>query len=737
MVAHNARPYLEAAIRAVLDQDGIDLELIVVDDGSTDCSGDVARAIGDPRLRLIRNDRPRGEAHSHNLVASQSRAPFLAHADPRGLVLPGGLAALVEAARPSPAVGLVHGYSFRIDDNGRITREAFRARRHWLRRHRTADLDVREALLRSEQALDGFRLYRHEVLRAVGGLDEREGVDAAFLLALRIADRAEVALVPCFVHAHRLVDPAAVTQTHGGALGRWWRRLLLSRRARESGRVRFLREPRYHPERLFILAALNDLGIVKIWDRLRRGWLRKRLAEAVNRAAEGVYAVAAPRLGWWPLVPPRRGSARTERADSRAERVAYYTWHFPIAGQTYIHRELAALKREGVSVAIVADAPEDLELVDRDALALLPDAHFLEPIEPGRLQRYQRLFLRERPLRYLALFVYVLSRRWGRFKSLRDDLSLFRRGVLLAGVLRERGGVRLVHSPLADRSAFVALVASHLLGVPYSVHARAGDIHRHTSRPGLVQRLEQAEFVVTNCQFNVAHLRVLLGPDGPPLHLVYDGVDLECLTPEPGAAREAGPIRLLCVARLIEPKGLEYLLRACQLLEQRGEAFVCDVVGGPDQPGYSSYWVRLKQEHRRLGLERRVRFHGAQPFDAVLEWYRRADVFVLPCVVAANGSQDITPNSLIEAMAMRLPVVSTTITALPEIVNDGVHGLLVPPGDAEALADALARLIHDAELRCRLGANARARVQERFDVRRNVAEFATLFSALPRGGTGR
>jgi glycosyltransferase involved in cell wall biosynthesis len=112
----------------------------------------------------------------------------------------------------------------------------------------------------------------------------------------------------------------------------------------------------------------------------------------------------------------------------------------------------------------------------------------------------------------------------------------------------------------------------------------------------------------------------------------------------------------------------------------------------------------------------------------VLESYRTADVFVLPCVVAEDGSRDITPNALIEAMAMRLPVVSTNVTAIPEIVDDGVSGLLVPPRDENALAAALIRLSKDPPLRRRLGKNARSKVEPQFDIGMNIKKFVHLFA---------
>jgi glycosyltransferase involved in cell wall biosynthesis len=123
-----------------------------------------------------------------------------------------------------------------------------------------------------------------------------------------------------------------------------------------------------------------------------------------------------------------------------------------------------------------------------------------------------------------------------------------------------------------------------------------------------------------------------------------------------------------------------------------------------------------------------VRFIGARPLADVLDRMRHADLFVLPCVIASDGSRDITPNALIEAMAMGLPVVSTAIGGVPEIVEDGVSGLIVPPGDAAALAGALEALIRDPERSAALGAAARRRVETKFDSATNARCYVELFA---------
>ena len=188
--------------------------------------------------------------------------------------------------------------------------------------------------------------------------------------------------------------------------------------------------------------------------------------------------------------------------------------------------------------------------------------------------------------------------------------------------------------------------------------------------------------------------------------------------------------RLLSVATLGETKGLVYLLKSCKALKERGFLFNCEIIGGTHEPLYTNYYLELKKLHRELRLEKLVSFLGAQPFDSVLERYRNADIFILPCVVAEDGSRDITPNALIEAMAMKIPVISTNITAIPEIVEDGISGILVPPNDEYSLAEAIIKLITNDKLRADLGENARKKVEERFGINKNILEYIDLFRGM-------
>jgi glycosyltransferase involved in cell wall biosynthesis len=208
---------------------------------------------------------------------------------------------------------------------------------------------------------------------------------------------------------------------------------------------------------------------------------------------------------------------------------------------------------------------------------------------------------------------------------------------------------------------------------------------------------------------------------------IYNGIDLSRFQPRARAQRAENTVKLLSVGDLVEPKGFEYLIKACKSLKERGYTVRCRIIGGR-LAAESNYYIELMKLHKALSLEREVVFLGRQPFDRVLEEYQDAEIFVLPAVTAKHGGRDITPNALIEAMAMKLPVVSTLSGAIPEIVENGVSGILLPPRDEEALVQAIVGLVGNESLREQLGNHARKSVEERFDIGKNISDFVTLFT---------
>jgi len=244
----------------------------------------------------------------------------------------------------------------------------------------------------------------------------------------------------------------------------------------------------------------------------------------------------------------------------------------------------------------------------------------------------------------------------------------------------------------------------------------------------LREKLAEAEFITTCTGYNHAHLSQVMGDElNGKLYLIYHGLDLACYRPASSPLRGNRPL-LLSVGRLTEKKGFPYLVSACRGLKDRGYDFSCHIVGeGPLRQ-------QIETQIALLELEDTITLCGAIPHRDVIKEYEQATLFVLPCITARDGDRDGIPNVLIEAMAMQLPVVSTRHSGIPELVEDRVSGWLVPPNNEDALTDTLARLIDNPDLCTLLGRHGRQKVQEDFDVERNVQRLFDLFVACRSTG---
>lgn len=213
------------------------------------------------------------------------------------------------------------------------------------------------------------------------------------------------------------------------------------------------------------------------------------------------------------------------------------------------------------------------------------------------------------------------------------------------------------------------------------------------------------------------------------IKLVYEGLSIDNALKLQNTERPNEQTNILCVARFIEEKGLEFLLYACSKLKSKGYSFNCSMIGGLSTNQNIAYYTKLKVLHKQLGLADCVFLYNAMPFEEVLKYYENSDFFVLPCRISKkHGGRDITPNVIFEAMSFGLPVISTNITAIPEIIDNDIDGLLVLPEDENALVDAIIRLINDGNLRKTLGENARKKIEEKFDINKNIKQFVELFS---------
>jgi glycosyltransferase involved in cell wall biosynthesis len=724
MPAYNAGRFIRAAIESVLAQEGIALELVVVDDHSQDDTAAVVESITDGRLTLLRNGSRRGIGACHNRVLAHSRAPYVAHVDADDVLMPGALRKLVDALVADPGAGHAHCHFFDIDAHGRTTLDAFVRRWDLLRRRRSTTLDYRSALL-TENVANALRTYRRSALDAVGGFDEGLPFGIDYDMTLRIVDRYRITLVPEFLYGRRLHAANTTERMRCKAVRFWAAMYLIRRRLIHSGRVSFIRAPRLD------LAGFLRARARKIVARAGAAAGRAaRRAAAIVRwrlcapATAALYRWATERLAWWPL------AWRTRRPDQSlpATRVVYYVRVFPVLSETFIQREVAALWELGVPCDAVAEQSGDSEHFGEAARRVAARTIYLPLRKADDWYALWRV-ASVRPLTAINVFLYLLLRSHGSVKSFRSDRIMWWRAIRLARLLRERGATH-VHAAWAGSDALICLLAARLTGARYTVQARASDLHKHSQQSDLGERLGHAAFVITNARYNLAAIRAVLPPGrARDVHTIYEGVDLRDFAPCRGADDGAIPL-ILSVTRIVEPKGIEVLLGACRILKDQGIAFACEIVGGR-AAAETSYYLAVRTLWRKLGLEAEVRFLGACSFERVREKYRHAALCVLAARPAPDGRRDVTPNTLIEAMAMGLPVVSTHSGAIAELVEDGVSGLLVPPCDEAALAAAIARLLADPDLRRAFGAAGRRRAEEHFDIRKNAVRYAALFGFQP------
>ena len=380
-------------------------------------------------------------------------------------------------------------------------------------------------------------------------------------------------------------------------------------------------------------------------------------------------------------------------------RVAYVLRAFPRLSETFILHELLALRARGIAVRVFALEQVDAPLMHAEAEQLLPEVTFVTSREPASWRGPAVVPVKQR--RFAAA-----GRRIG--KELRA------------------WGATHVHAHFAGPAATAAAFAAEEAGITFSFTAHAKDIFVDSLDWRWLAWLgAQAHAVVTVCDYNRRYLRRRM-PDARIVRL-YNGVDLQRWAGRParsGAAPKLGP--LLTVGRFVRKKGFDVLVEALAILRDRGTPLKTVMIG--DGAEHAVVQARAKE----LKLGRQIRFPGALTQPEVVRYMRRAALVALPCIVDSDGNQDALPTVLLEAAACGVPAVATRIAGVPEIVRDGVTGRVVAPGDAAALADALAFMMSSPRRRARMGAAARRRAESKFDQRRASLALARLFAESSR-----
>src|SRR6266436_6648369 len=383
-------------------------------------------------------------------------------------------------------------------------------------------------------------------------------------------------------------------------------------------------------------------------------------------------------------------------------RFAYLFERFPSFGETFCYREVAELARQGIAPPVFSIRnPKDEPPQDWDT-RIVQRVDYL-PEEKELLDDVHRASKK----RQLAGEILAALDEWGRRT---DFLRLYQ--AVYVGLRLQEAGISHVHAHFAGMAARTAFWIAKFFSITFSFTAHANDIFAPRNfEIGLDKLVGEARVVVTETDYAEKFLRERFPERADRIHRIYNGLNLA----EFGRATfSSDPPSIVAIGRLIAKKGFANLIRACALLVERGRSFRCEIFG--EGPLENQLRVQIEQ----LGLQEFVRLAGPKPQHDLRARLADASVFVLPSVPEPEGGVDNLPTVIMEAMATGLPVISTGVGGIPEMVVDNETGFLVQPGDAVALTGAIEKLTNDRSLGHKLGQAGYERAQTLFSIEKNV-----------------
>jgi colanic acid/amylovoran biosynthesis glycosyltransferase len=408
-------------------------------------------------------------------------------------------------------------------------------------------------------------------------------------------------------------------------------------------------------------------------------------------------------------------------------RLAFIVTEFPKTTETFILRDLVEFRRRGHDVRIYHMTSfrrnEVVHGFARETLEWARSRPFL--LGWSVLGALGRAVAR-RPRELARIAATLIRELWREPGWLAKSLFIVPKCLAFAEDIREWPACH-VHAEFATHPATCAWIVGRLTGVPYSVSCRAHDIF--LTQRMLDVKLGEASFVRTISQYNRRFLREhVSGLDGREVAVIHSSVPVEDIPPLP-QPDDDGEFRIRYLGSLESRKGIDVLLRSLAAVAGDLGRWNCRIVGkGPEERG-------LKRLRDELGLAGRVSFDGPLPFERISRVYEEAHVVAVPSVVGPGGRTEGIPNVIMEALAHQRPVIATSVSGVPELIEEGATGLLVPPGDAERLADAIKWVRANPREAYRLAVNGRGRVLAEYNLSVNAGSQLELFERHSAPGT--
>lgn len=431
------------------------------------------------------------------------------------------------------------------------------------------------------------------------------------------------------------------------------------------------------------------------------------------------------------------------------KRIAFIMSTFPTLTETFVAGEIKLLLSHFSGSRIYSLRPPFDNILHDESIELMKKTVYLPPPMSSACLKSNARWLKKHPIRYLRVLLYLVFHTISNPIHMAKTVYLFPQAAYLAELL-QASDIDHLHAHWSGYPTTVALAVSRLAGLSYSFTSHACDMSMIKTL--VAEKIKHAGFALTCTADALKFVRAFLPEEQVnKITVNYHGSNLQKFRPEMRRPRSTSRAIILSCADLHERKGFPYLLQALTILRKKNLEFGCFIVGeGPQRP-------LLESMIRASGLEDRVFLPGAVTQEKLIEaYYAVADIFVLPCIVQhlrffrknidlgrlkileckmsrGEGIQkDGIPNVMVEAMAMKIPVVSSDIAAIPELIKHNHNGLLAPQRDSEMLAVHLTALIEDEKLRRKLGEAGYRTVHQLFDRSKNIRELLDIFSQPSR-----
>ncbi len=407
----------------------------------------------------------------------------------------------------------------------------------------------------------------------------------------------------------------------------------------------------------------------------------------------------------------------------KAPTLAYILKGYPRISETFISNEILLLERLGFHMHLFP-MRHPRESFCHDSVKQIQARVDYLPTE--LLLEFPKLLLpniflaAKRPSLYKQSLqlAHIRFKRTGKLATFKH---LLQAGFLCNNHLLNDTTIAHLHGHFAHSPTSVTMFASLLSGKPFSFTAHAKDIY--TSNPDqLREKIRLAEFVVTCTDYNRQYLEKIADGLETPVHCIYHGIDLKLFSPKTDHKKCSPPYKLITVARMTEKKGLPTLYRALKILKDKGLSFRHTLIGDGDDR------ETLLQLIKDLALDDCCHWLGTRTHQEVLKQFEQSDLFLLACEIASNGDRDGIPNVLVESLAMQVPALSTTVSAVPEILLNGKSGITIDPGNAEKMAAAIEETLTNSKLRETLIKGGTEHSRHNFDNRTLVAQLGNIFT---------